>query len=282
MDTLIARQDGRLVRAERGIDKAMPFFCPGCMQEVYAATEGKIQRPHFRHKSLSLGNKKGCGQPEHYIHWITKELFADHYREADSFRIEIPVTLRCEQSGICRTEFTHTVDLKKTYPHVLVEAYDQSFKPDCMLYNDAGEVLYLEVKYTHAVSRDKIKSGVPIIEISASSEKVIDEIIADGSIKIDGATHKIYNESALIPTRSTFDCKGKCSPKPIHRPQPVVPRPYKPKVSRASDEKPYWRAIYAGLAEWKSGLSKRERIVKDESAEKTERPDYRSRQYKDD
>jgi len=278
MDTLTARQDGKLIRAERGIDKTLPFFCPGCAQWVYAATEGKIQRPHFRHKSLSVRHKKGCSNPEHYIHWITKELFADHYREADSFRIEIPVTKHCKQSGICRTKSEQTVDLKKIYPHILVEAYDQNFKPDCMLYNDAEEVMYSEVKYTHAVSQDKIKSGVPIIEISASTENVIDQIIAEGSIKIDNLTHRIYNESVLLPTRSTFDCKDKCSHKPIRQviSESTQPQSYKPKINNISSEKAYWRAINADWAEWKKGLSRTERT------EKTERLDYRSMQYKDD
>jgi len=43
MDTSIARRlDGKLIQATQGIDKSLPFFCPGCKQEVYAATEGKI------------------------------------------------------------------------------------------------------------------------------------------------------------------------------------------------------------------------------------------------
>ena len=67
MDTSIARRlDGKLIQAAKDIDKSLPFFCPGCKQEVYAATEGKIQRPHFRHKSLD--GSKGCTEPESYIH----------------------------------------------------------------------------------------------------------------------------------------------------------------------------------------------------------------------
>jgi hypothetical protein len=275
MDTTYARLlDGTLIKATKGVDKNISFFCAGCGDELYAATEGNKQYPHFRHKTLSTGNKKGCGNPEHYIHWITKELFADYYRKTDCFLIEIPITRCCEKSGKCRTESKHVVDLKKIYPHILVEAYDQNFKPDCMLHNDTKEVLYLEVKYTHAVSLDKINSGVPIIEISVSTEKDIDKIIADGSIKVDGEIHKIYNESVLLPKKLTFDCKGKCSPKPTHKPssKPVIQH----KISYMSPEKSYWGAINASWAAWKRGLSGKE------ETEKSERPDYRSRQYKDD
>ena len=212
MDTSIARRsDGKLIRAEQGIDKSLPFYCPGCKQEVYAATEGKIQRPHFRHKSID--GSKGCSEPESYIHWITKELFADFFKKTESFVIDIPYYLTCNTSGSCRKKEVHKLDLKKRFPNILVEAYDQGFKPDCMLFNDSGENLYLEVKYTHAVSREKIDLGVPIIEIDISSEKDIDEIIKKG--KIDLEAIKIYNKNSLLPSKSTFDCGEKCLRKPV-------------------------------------------------------------------
>ncbi len=212
MDTSIARRsDGKLIRAEQGIDKSLPFNCPGCKQEVYAATEGKVQRPHFRHKSID--DSKGCSEPESYIHWITKELFADFFKKTESFVIDIPYYLTCNTSGSCRKKEVHKLDLKKRFPNILVEAYDQGFKPDCMLFNDSGENLYLEVKYTHEVSREKIDLGVPIIEIAISSEKDIDEIIKKG--KIESGAIKIYNENSLLPNKSTFDCGGKCLRKPV-------------------------------------------------------------------
>lgn len=264
MDTSIARQDGKLVRAERGIKKTLPFICPGCMQEVYAATEGNVQKPHFRHKSSSVG----CSKPEHYIHWITKELFADFYQNTDSFMVEIPITSYCERSGACRKKSTHSIDLKKRYPYILVEQYDRGVKPDCMLYNsNTGETLYLEVKYTHSVSQDKINLGVPIIELSASTQNVIDDIIAKGSITIDNLEHRIYNESILLPTISAFDCNGKCSNKQIPRQQPIK-----------SSESGYWSGIYAGWSQWKNGLSEREQNASPDK----EQIDYRQRQYKDD
>lgn len=257
MDTSIARHsDGKLIRAERGIDKTRPFYCPGCEQEVYAATEGKIQRPHFRHKS-SIG--KGCSEPEHYIHWITKELFADFYQQADYFGVQMPIALFCSETGTCEKHIVHEINLKAKYPHILVEQYDQGFKPDCMLYNDLGENLYLEVNYTHAVSQDKIDIGVPIIELDVSTEKDIDQIIEKGRFEYKTSQYKIYNKSVLLPQTLTFDCKGNCLRKQKAK-QRLAKSFQKEKhigsVKYKSPENSYWGGIYASWAKWKNELPK--------------------------
>ncbi len=257
MDTSIARQtDGKLIRAQKGINKTLPFFCPGCKQEVYAATEGGIQRPHFRHKSSTANNLKGCGEPENYIHWITKELFADFYRSANKFYIEVPTTLYCAETRTCTKRYTHKINLKEKYPHILVEQYDQGFRPDCMLYNDTGENLYFEVKYTHAVSQEKIDTGVPIIELHVSTEKDIDRIIEEGRMKLDNSEYKIYNKSILLPQALTFDCRGKCL-RALKAKQQLTESFQKEKaVQHSSPESSYWGGIYKGWAKWKNELPK--------------------------
>lgn len=82
-----------------------------------------------------------------------------------------------------------------------------------MLYNDFGETLCLEVKYTHAVSQDKIDIDIPIIEVHVSTEKDIDKDIEERTIEYRTSRYKIYNKTALLPKTLTFDCKGNCSPK---------------------------------------------------------------------
>lgn len=262
MDTSIARnENGKLIRAQQGIDKTLPFFCPGCKQEVYAATEGKIQRPHFRHKSSSA---KGCSEPEHYIHWITKELFAEFYQNVDYFGVQMPITLFCAETETCEKHIVHEINLKAKYPYILVEQYDQGFKPDCMLYNDFGENLYLEVKYTHAVSQDKIDTGVPIIELHVSTEKDIDEIIEEGRFEYKTSQYKIYNRSILLPQSLTFDCKSNCLRKQKAK-QRLVKSFQKEKnigsIKYKSPENSYWGGIYASWAKWKNELPKRSKSV---------------------
>ncbi len=172
MDTSIARRsNGKLIQAERGIDKTFPFFCPGCKQDVYAATEGKKQRLHFRHKSSN--GSKGCSEPESYIHWITKELFAEHYKQTNIFHLSIEVLKKCvyvKYSSCHKTEQIK-IDLKKIYSYVSVEEKAGSFRPDCLLYNDKGEKLFFEVCYSSKVSEDKINNGIPIIELYITNEK---------------------------------------------------------------------------------------------------------------
>ena len=116
----------------------------------------------------------------------------------------------CSTSQTCKKRATYDFDLKSKFSKILVEEYDQGFKPDCMLHNENGEVLYIEVKYTHGVSEEKISLGVPIIELCVSNEKDIDKIIANGKITPDVIKYNIYNKTALLPTELTFDCGNKC------------------------------------------------------------------------
>ena len=259
MDTSIARRlDGKLIQAARGIDKSLPFFCPGCKQEVYAATEGKIQRPHFRHKSLH--GSKGCSEPESYIHWITKELFADHFKKIESFLIDIPYYLTCNASGSCKKKEVLSFDLKKRFPYIKVEEYDQGYKPDCILYNDAGEKLYLEVYYTHKTSDDKIALGLPIVEIEVHSEKDINKIIDNQKIDQKTIKYRIYNNSSLLPASTTFDCKGRCQRKPTISHTHTIPQYQKQKsyYGSSSKEKTYWGQIFSEFASWSNSIKNKQ------------------------
>jgi len=253
MDTSIARRsDGKLIRAEQGIDKSLPFNCPGCKQEVYAATEGKIQRPHFRHKSID--GSKGCSEPESYIHWITKELFADFFESVDSLYIEIPHYLYCIATQTCKKRSAYQLDLKARFPYIIVEEYHQGFRPDCTLFNDAGEKLYLEVKYTHAVSEEKIDTGVPIIELSVSNEKDIDKVIGSGKIATDIINYKIYNNSSLLPKNLTFDCGNKCLRKSSIRQNIHSASREQKFICGNPKERSYWGSIYHDFAKWSNSI----------------------------
>ena len=221
MDTSIARRsDGKLIRAKKGIDTSLPFFCPGCKQEVYAVVQEKVQKAHFRHKSAK--NSKGCTQPESYIHWITKELFADNYNQVTSFYISLNVVKKCirAKDNLCEKKEEVKIDLKKIYPYIKIEQKTNKFIPDCLLFNDNGDQLFFEVCYSNPVSEDKIKSGFPIIELEIKNEKVIDDIIEQNELKINSNIYTIkqrpfkitlHNKSKFLAYIDTsFDCFGKC------------------------------------------------------------------------
>jgi len=221
MNTTFARRaDGKLIKAKKGIDRTLPFHCPGCKLEVYAATEGKKQRPHFRHKSLN-GNT-GCSEPESYVHWVTKELFAEEYQSLESFHLSISVQQQCIQDSNCTKEKMVTIDLKERYPNIEVEKYDDGLRPDCMLSNDQGEKVYFEAHYTSRVTDTKRERGIPIIEVTVYDTEGIDEIVnkkeitdADGLQPSNGKKKNysvmIHNEEALIPKENySFDCIKNC------------------------------------------------------------------------
>ncbi len=219
MDTTYAkRTDGKLIKAERGIDRTLPFFCPGCKQEVYAATEGRKQRPHFRHKSLD--GRPGCSEPESYVHWITKELFAEEYQKLKEFYLSIGVQEKCVHDRTCSKTVPHTINLKEKYPYIKVEKSDNGFRPDCLLYSSNGNKLYLEVHYTSGISEAKRESGIPIIEVKIYDQHNIDKIVRNGGFTTEKSsifkketyyTVELYNEAELLPKDiKSFDCKLNC------------------------------------------------------------------------
>jgi len=271
VDTSIARRfDGKLIQAEKGIDKRLSFFCPGCKQEVYAATEGKKQRPHFRHKHLD--ERSGCTEPESYIHWITKELFAEFFREIESFFVDIPCHAVCHASGRCRERKMLSFDLKKRFPYIKVEKFDQGYRPDCILYNDDGEKLYLEVYHTHRISEDKINLGVPIIEIEVLSEKDVNRIVDNQKIDEKIIGYRIYNDSSLLPVSITFDCGDKCKTR----------SGYDQSIAQEKKKNSYWSQIFSSEASFHGGTRERKSASNSLVSESISRINQKINKNKDD
>lgn len=225
MDTTYAKlSNGKIIKAAKGMNRNMSFFCAGCSSELYAATEGRKQYPHFRHKSLN--GKTGCSEPESYTHWITKELFAEHYRKSKDFFLSIVVQQKCLNDSCVKDEEIH-INLKERYPYIKIEEPYGSFRPDCLLYNKGNEVLFFEVHYTNKVSENKINTNVPIIEAKVYNEKNIDEICRTGGFTIKKSTFfepqiyypvTLYNSFTLIPNSAkSFDCKNSCVDNSSHR-----------------------------------------------------------------
>jgi hypothetical protein len=258
LDTTYARRsDGQLIEAKRGIDKHLSFYCPGCEHEVYAATEGKKQRPHFRHKSLN--GHTGCTEPESYVHWITKELFAEQYQNLDVFDLSIEIEKRCVHDHECIQEEMHKLNLKEKYPYIKVEKHHNGFRPDCLLYNDNGDKLYFEAHYTSGISEAKRASGIPIIEVKVFNEENIDEIINKGGFTTQKKQSfhsrnkyysvEVHNKETLVPKEVySFDCKKNCLMK-----TPTILQPPKRNTMRRTgyrppqrNNPPYPNALYKG------------------------------------
>lgn len=207
---------GNTHKAHRKMNTSIEYFCMGCGDRLIPAP-GKINAPHFRHKNK---DSKGCTNPESYIHWVTKELFAEHYNSVSSFFVYIDITQKCknkEADNLCQREKTISIDLKKIFPYVEVEKYSNGLYLDCLLYNEKDEKLFFEVCYTSPVSENKIKTKIPIIEIKVNTPKDIDKIISKNYISKHIINFKSYNISEIIKE----DCLFSCTECIVFRPPPA-------------------------------------------------------------
>ncbi len=110
----------------------------------------------------------------------------------------------------CQKSFEETINLKDRFPEIVLEKRDGDFIPDCMITNSEGEKVYIEILYSNPTSKEKILSGIPIIEIQVSSEKnVIDTITSKGLIATEQSI-TTYNFHHII-TDGEYDCGGNCS-----------------------------------------------------------------------
>ena len=186
------------------------YHCISCNNPIRPRSIKSDQRnqPHFYH--LNKDNTSKCN-PESYIHNLSKRRFAKNYENILEFNLYREITLTCTQAKYpsCKKNFTEILNLKKMYPYIKVEKRDGSYIPDCLLYNDKNEKIYIEIKYTSSISDAKRDSGIPIIEIEVQKELDIDRIIKSNTIKQNDRGIKLYNINA-ISTNRIYDCQGLC------------------------------------------------------------------------
>jgi len=101
---------------------------------------------------------------------------------------------------------------------------------------------------------------LPIIEIEVRSEKDINKIIDNQRIDQKTVKYRIYNNSSLLPTSTTFDCKGKCQRKPTTHHTHTIPQYQKKKSYYGSNskEKTYWGQIFSEFASWSNSIKSKQ------------------------
>jgi len=213
---------GKIVEAKKRMNTEDSFICLGCREIVRAyaihTTGERSQSAHFRHIGNTGGRGGiGCGSYESYIHNFSKRKFAENYEYTSSLELKRKLEIVCNKAKYseCSFPLDDVINLKEKYPYIKVEARDGSFIPDCLIYNNNGEKIYIEIKYKSPVSQEKKDSGIPIIEIEVETEEEILEIINDGFI--DDKNHKIHliNFEKVLPN-TIYDC-GKVCPQDILR-----------------------------------------------------------------
>lgn len=209
-------QSGKIIKAEKGMNANQTFICLGCGEvlgayAVYTSGE-RSQIAHFRHIG-NTGQEGRCGNYESYMHNYAKRKFAENYKYSERFDLKWMISIKCNQAkyNICSSLLKDTVNLKERYPYIKIEKRDGSFIPDCLIYNDNGDKIYIEIKYESPVSEKKRNSGIPIMEIKVNTEESIQKIIHNGLIDASSEDVNLINFESISPNSTLiYDCGGNC------------------------------------------------------------------------
>lgn len=183
--------------------KVHNFTCFGCDKELFAIRGSKKER-HFRHAPSCVCN------PETYLHQLGKKMFTEFFDKVkaqnkrllvDFLQTKICVNPDCPLGKDHCVENVGEYEEFELFPHFNhyeVEKYDPDtgLTPDILLTNDDGEKVYIEIFVNHPSSEEKIKSNIPIVEISLSEEsdlKCLQPELNDDDIKIDNSFTECFN-----------------------------------------------------------------------------------------
>ncbi|MEZ9317439.1 hypothetical protein AB4188_18190 [Vibrio lentus] len=191
------------------------YTCPGCKSSL-SPILGQVKAKHFRHS-------EECCSLETYLHKIAKEAFFRTYLKA--IDTNTPIALVLERTVFCngpRLELMRDVasqcsksvparyDLTKFFDQVVLEKRDATtgLQPDVMLSDSSGtKRCYIEICVTHVSTKEKIDTGIPILEFTIQS---IDDItmLFSGNYSSEDERLNIFNW--FPPTKIDDICNGNC------------------------------------------------------------------------
>lgn len=170
------------------------YFCPYCHQEMIAKC-GNVRQWHFAHKSEKCSYDK-------YLHSIAEIMLVNWFNKASSVTLSMNSYEKCNNYDTCR--FHNDEDCKKTkqvefnlkqyYSKCIKEHPYKGFIADIYCENNAGfdAPIFIEIFVTHECSKEKIDSGVRIIEIPIQKEEDILNII-NSSTLVEDVSVRLYN-----------------------------------------------------------------------------------------
>lgn len=207
---------GDMSRFVKGLDEALvdiaevnpeeryargPYHCLSCGHVMVPAL-GARRRHHFKHKAERPLN---CTN-ESYVHHLAKmTLFAALKRAIED---KEPFLILREARGICaRHEKNFGItcsgqgvlvsqDLAELYDTVRLEAGVEGFVADILLISSkTGKKLLIEIAVSHECERQKIASGLEILEIPIASEEAVASLSSQIDTRRPGV--KLHNTLAL-------------------------------------------------------------------------------------
>ncbi|MBD1900322.1 hypothetical protein H6F50_16530 [Coleofasciculus sp. FACHB-712] len=132
-------QEGHLIKAVNA-QKGQSYICPNCNRELILR-RGKIKRPHFAHKTLSVN----C-TPETALHYIFKILLREKIQHHLESKLPLDIKWNCEY---CPNP--HTGNLLKKAVQVKLEHNLGVCKPDIALLDKDNKVIaVIEVVVSHS------------------------------------------------------------------------------------------------------------------------------------
>lgn len=195
------------------IRKNTNFFCVGCGCSMRAGL-GKVREHYFAHQNSDA--ERQCNQ-ETYLHKLGKRKFLELYQLHKANGTRMAVAFRCPsvcdvsdcpygQTEPCRNSVVEMYELYPRYSQAVEEEWDEIYKPDIRLTNEAGETLFIEIFVTHPCSEEKINYGVPIIEFSLQSDEDLNVISDEAMADVDNPQIEFYNapsEPVVVPPTCT-------------------------------------------------------------------------------
>lgn len=177
------------------------YTCIECGNEMHARIGKGYKTPHFAH------NPGVSCHGESYLHKLAKRKFKDHFDCAGKFRLLQRHEVSCENEDNCAFFGDNHCFHNNSRWHNLKEFYDtceeevpiKGFVADLLVSKSDKkdrEPVLIEVHVTHACEKQKIESGLKIIEtMNIEYESDIDDIIRNGFI--EGKNCKLHNFKPL-------------------------------------------------------------------------------------
>lgn len=175
------------------------YYCPECGKKMICKC-GSKNAWHFAH------NKSECDYNK-YLHTIAEERISEWFNTSNEVPLVLKTNAVCDNSTNCkffREEFcakeidSEEFNLKDYYTICEKEkGYEkngQRFVADllCIPKNEKNEPLFIEICVTHPCEKEKIESGIRIIEFVIKTEDDIDKVLNQKEIrKSDWA--RLYN-----------------------------------------------------------------------------------------
>lgn len=197
------------------VDKKLnlKYSCCNCGSELIPK-KGKIKQHHFSHKQDS-----NCSY-ESYLHKVAKLKFLKAYNNAlkhgNPFFIEYKLEKQCSScfeleslETNCQSKQVSKFDLTKRFNKISIEKKHKNFIADILLEStDYSDKIFIEIAVTHECEKEKIESGLRIVEVSINSENDL-KLFDSGNLNLRNENFRFYNFKTKIEKkqyRNPYSC----------------------------------------------------------------------------